>query len=284
VRVGYIGHFGAWHTELEVANALEMYARVHRYHYSQLDRQRFTEREYDLVLTSLPHKFSLGFWRAQKGIKVAHYFDLVQGFCGRDKIYFPALRAFDLVLSPDGIDSGPYEQAGIKRQYFQQGYDPGVYHPVQRECQRDVGFIGHAYNGRGKLLKRVSRRFNLEHVGQSNECQGENHAAFCASSRVMLAPNAGTDVPGYWSIRVYLHLACRAFVLHQYVAGIEEEFTDGEHLVLWRDEKDLLSKIAYYLEHPGERERIAAAGHEHVQRYMWDERVKSMWRLITDLK
>lgn len=281
VRIGYIGCFGDYHTEWGVSKALEPYARVDRYQHDRMDRELFTERDYDIVLTTLPHSLPPEFWHRQKGIKVAHYFDLVIGFHGREKHYFPALKEFDLVLGPGGFDCRPYENAGIKnRVYFQQGFDPEEHYPVRRRQVRDVGFIGHAYDRRRDVLSELARRYSFEHVGQADEVYGEAHPAFCASSRIMLALLARNDIPGYWSIRVYLHLACRAFVLHPYVEGIEEEFEDGKHLALWRDRQELMAKIDYYLAHPTERRRIAAAGHKRVQDFTWEKRMERFWTLI----
>lgn len=48
--------------------------------------------------------------------------------------------------------------------------------------------------------------------------------------------------------------------------GIEEHFTDGEHLRLWPagDWAELDRLIAYYLAHDVERRRIAEQGRAHV--------------------
>ena len=46
---------------------------------------------------------------------------------------------------------------------------------------------------------------------------------------------------------------------------MEGEFRDGENIVLYCSEEELLEKTAFYLEHDGERARIAANGREYVR-------------------
>jgi len=48
------------------------------------------------------------------------------------------------------------------------------------------------------------------------------------------------------------------------VPKLENVFSDGEHLVWYRDEQELLDKIAYWLPRDDERARIAAEGHTEV--------------------
>jgi hypothetical protein len=285
MRIGYIGHFGLWHTELGIADALEKKAEVDCYHYEGMDLDRFTARKYDLVLTTVPHMLPVDFWKAQKGLKVAHYFDLIVGWQNREAAYFPKLREFDLVLSPDGFDGSAYEKAGINRKWFAQAFDPFEHYPVEAKVTGDIGFLGHDYGRRADVFKRLAKKYDFEHAGQNDEFRGIEHPKFCASKKIMLAKNATNDIPGYWSIRVYTLLAVKSFVLHPYVEGLDRYFEDGKHLAIWRDEKDLYDKIDYYLKHPRIRQRIAEAGNQLVmERDTWDARMEEFWQLVSDLE
>ncbi len=46
--------------------------------------------------------------------------------------------------------------------------------------------------------------------------------------------------------------------------GLEELFRPGEHLVTYDSDAECLALIDYYLRHPEERARIAAAGRREV--------------------
>lgn len=277
MRIGYIGHFGDWHTEWGVSAGLERYAEVDRYHFPELDQEAFTRREYDLVLATCPHVHPVEFWRAQRGIKVAHYFDLICGWKNRERAYFPALGEFDLVLATDGNSPG-YE--GINCRWFPQAVNTDWYYPVAGEYERDTAFIGHAYDGKRRaMFNELSRHFSFEQFGQDGSCRGEAHARVCATTRIMIADNAVNDRPYYWSNRVYLHLASGAFVLHPRVPGMEEMFADGVHLAYY--DNDLVEKVGYWLEREDERKEIARAGCALVRRrHSWTVRMGEFWEVL----
>lgn len=283
MRIGYIGHFGDYHTEWGVSKALGKYAKVDKYHYKNLDKKKFTKRQYDIVLTSVPHCLPLGFWLAQDGLKIAHYFDLIVDWWGRDKSYFPILKYFDLVLSTDGSDSSVYKKAGINRKWLKQAVDITEYYPVKKNHYfYDVAFIGGSYGTRQKLFKELSQKYNFMQF--NGGYRGEGHAEVCATSKIMVADNARNNIPGYWSNRVYLHLACGAFVLHPSVPGMDKVFKDGQHLVYYDNREDLMNKIDLYLGNDKERKRISKTGHELVKKsHTWDVRIDEWWEYVSEL-
>jgi hypothetical protein len=286
VRIGYIGYFdNPSATEWEVSLALERKATVHRYLITNFDRDKFTARNYDVCLTPTAHSLPQNFWKVQKGLKVAHYFDLVVGYRNREEIYFPALKYFDLVLSPDGFDGKDYEKAGINRVFLPQASSQHWFYPVEGEQVHDLGFIGHDYGGRDRLFKKFSRRYDFRHVGKHDEVRDRGlHSEFCSRCKIMFATNAVNDVPGYWSIRVYQHLLSGAFVLHPAVPGLGKYFKDGIHLATWADEKELFDKVDHFLEHPEERARIAESGYRlALSRDTWDARVEEIWKHVSAL-
>ena len=63
---------------------------------------------------------------------------------------------------------------------------------------------------------------------------------------------------------------------------MEEVFEKGKHLEWYTDEDNLLTLIAYYLEHPDERDAIAKSGRRRVLRDMTFER--SAERIIEDCR
>jgi len=284
MRIGYIGYHSPYHSEWGVSRALERFAgvEVDRYEVSRLDRDKFRSRNYDIVLTPAPYALPVEFWRSLSGVKVAHYFDLIIKWQNRERVYFPPLAAFDLTLSPDGFDSTPYERAGIRREWFQQAFDPLEHNTFfEREPTREVAFIGNLHSpGRAQMARELKRRYDFVRYGHDNECRGVAHARICSQTKVMLATSARDDLPGYWSDRVYLHLACGAFVLHAEVPGLERHFTPGVHLATYK-RGELFDRLDYYLAHDDERERIARAGCEHAHaHHTWDRRMEDFWRVL----
>jgi spore maturation protein CgeB len=275
MRIGFLSCFSAWHTETEIADYLEFEGHeVLRYHFPQTDQDKFLTIPIDLFITSLPQAFSLDFLKRIKAPKVAWYFDWIQAFGAREQQYVPKLKKFDLVLSTDGLID-LYEKNGIIRHWLPHACDMRTYHPVEKTIEADVGFIGHVYTAERKRMLNGLGRFDFRHYGNSEECWGPEYARVCNSVKVMFGDNCRNDIPNYWSDRLYLSLGCGAFLLYPRVPGIEKFFKDGEHLVLWDNERDLHEKIHYFLDRPEERDRIARAGAKEVAlNHNWSVRVK----------
>jgi len=285
MRVGYLSFFSEFHTEPEIADYLEFAGhKVWRYHYTKVDQQKFLQQDFDLVITALPQCFPVSFWESVRAPKIAWYFDWIQGFQSRQQQYIPAIRPFDLVISTDGwIDM--YATAGIDRRWLPHACDMRTYHPVECEIKRDVGFIGHVYTTyRRNLLNNLNRRYDFEHFGNREECWGPKYSQVCNSVKIMVGDNCRNDIPGYWSDRLYLSLGSGAFLMYPRVPGIENYFTDGEHLVLFDNEVDLHNKINYYLDKPGERKRIAQNGAEEVAKnHNWGVRIGEFEQILRDI-
>lgn len=67
--------------------------------------------------------------------------------------------------------------------------------------------------------------------------------------------------------RIFEVLAAGGFLLTDRLApeaGLEDLFTDGEHLAIYDGLEDLVDKVRHYLAHPTERERIRRAGQQRV--------------------
>jgi len=69
--------------------------------------------------------------------------------------------------------------------------------------------------------------------------------------------------------------ACNTFALTEYVEGYFPKFSEGKDIVTFKNEKELLEKITYYLQNEKERERIAHAGFLKVTKYFSNDKVMS---------
>ncbi|NJD38913.1 MAG: glycosyltransferase family 1 protein [Geobacter sp.] len=102
-------------------------------------------------------------------------------------------------------------------------------------------------------------------------------------ARIILNQSVGRDI----NFRVFEAMACGSLLLTDRVGnGLDLLFTDREHLVLYRkgDIEDAVSKARYYLEHPVEREQIAAAGHRLVvARHTLEVRINELLCLLTEM-
>src|SRR2546425_6987535 len=90
-----------------------------------------------------------------------------------------------------------------------------------------------------------------------------------ASAKIAVGDSVCVDFKHemYWSDRVYETLGRGGFIIHPYIKGLEQEFTDKENIVFYEygNFAQLKELIDYYLEHEFERWNIQYAGHEYVK-------------------
>lgn len=72
-----------------------------------------------------------------------------------------------------------------------------------------------------------------------------------------------------------------AFYMPQWSSEIDECFVDGKEVVCFDGSRDLVAKVAYYLEHEDEREAIRAAGLRRALRdHTWQKRLTEAFSVI----
>ncbi|UXH43433.1 glycosyltransferase [Rossellomorea vietnamensis] len=84
-------------------------------------------------------------------------------------------------------------------------------------------------------------------------------------------------------MRVFDVLGSKGFLISNYKDDISRLFNDGKDLVVYRDRKDLIDQINYYLINDKERQRIKYQGFETVTKYhTYIERIKKMMDILSD--
>ena len=122
----------------------------------------------------------------------------------------------------------------------------------------DVCFVGHVNNSlRENALNRLFKEFPNFYYGQA---LFEAVAEKFSESKIVFNIAMTDDI----NMRNFEALATGSFLLTNWIPTIEEVFEDGKHLVLYRNEEEMVEKAKYYLDHDAEREKIAQAGYEHV--------------------
>jgi len=78
-------------------------------------------------------------------------------------------------------------------------------------------------------------------------------------------------------LRVLDIMGAGGFVLSNYQIEIAEYFENGVEVVMYESMEDLQQKVAYYLEHDEERERIAFAGYQKVKKkFSYEDKLKEI--------
>lgn len=80
--------------------------------------------------------------------------------------------------------------------------------------------------------------------------------------------------------------AAKGFMLSEYTEDLNSLFKEDEEAAYFRTPEELLQKARYYLAHPEERKKIAAAGYERLMRdgHEVSDRIKEIIRVYNQLK
>ena len=121
---------------------------------------------------------------------------------------------------------------------------------------------GDVYPNRGKinrLVKKMKLKAVTKRIVHQAYIKVINQTKICIiSTNVFNSPN----------MKFTEFTSCGSFVLSDKPADMEElGFKDGEHIVIYKDLKDLENKIKYYLKHEKERELIAKNGMNFTRKY-----------------
>lgn len=149
----------------------------------------------------------------------------------------------------------------------------------------DVSFAGSVdpyYERQARLHALFSNNINVYVSGGQREhrLSIEDYAAILKRSKITL--NFSRNPHGQFQIRgrVYEATLCGAMLLESENPETARWFEPMVDYVPFRDGKDLVAKVRYYLENDDEREKIAAAGHSKTtQRYTGT----AFWKTMIDL-
>jgi len=183
-----------------------------------------------------------------------------------------------------------FRQMGLTHaEWLPMACDPEVHHRVELSVEdrlkfgSDVVFVGSYYPHRAETLQTVLRHNSavwgpgwevLPLNSPLRACIRDAHTRpdiwtkIYSASKIVLSIHYRDPEKRFpvhqASPRVFEAMACGAFVLTDRQKDVIALFKDGYHLVTFSDDADLGRKIAYYLDHADERERIAAAGRQEV--------------------
>ena len=143
----------------------------------------------------------------------------------------------------------------------------------QDKYKCDIAFYGMVHGFRkpfiNMLKDRYGRRFKV-----FNFAYGPELADLIASSKLIFSPIQPND-EFYWDNRIYEVLNYGGTLVHPKLYGLEEEgFIFGKHYLGYKTVNDLIETIDKALEEgTGD---IAETGRKFVQKYTWDNRIKTL--------
>lgn len=217
-----------------------------------------------------------------------------------------AARLYDLVLVNDYYHGIQWLELGAKQMAalpVTPAVDPDYHNPERvanlglQAAACDVAFVGtllpyNLYSERVAALEAVTDFdlgiWSVHDVPQTlrphvrGSALGDSMLNVLISSKITI--NTHGDFMRYGgNMRLFECAGMGAFQLVDDRPGIAEWFVDGEHLVIYHDLADLRAKLAYYLAHPQERQRMAGAAREHVlAHHTYAHRLQQLEALMAD--
>lgn len=179
-----------------------------------------------------------------------------------------------------------YKQDKIPNVTFLHGVNPGFFKPMNLEKKYDVTFIGTPVVDRYEYIKFLKEKeidIKLFGVGWQKypnlkdiyfgELYGEDYPKIINQSKVNLNFSKTfykKGNKGQLKARVFEVSSCGAFFLNEYTTR-NIKFINDKKEITFRNKKELLKKINYYLKHEKEREKIAKEVHKYiVEHYSWE--------------
>lgn len=299
-RVGYVGNFRKpWCSEVHWKASLESLGHsVVAYQEDVVDWTQLAamaaDDGVDFVMWTrtwhLPSKNGTS-WETQLGAlaelerrgipTVGYHLDRWWGLDREHQVHDEPFFRQTLVCTADGGHDEQWAAAGVSHRWF----TPGVWGAEARvpgrpraEWARDVGFVGsweryhHEWAYRMELVhwlhNQYQRHGQLIMLPQGGQpVRGFDLNDLYASVRVVVGDSClAGQATRYWSDRIPETLGRGGFLIHPRVDGLEDHYTDGEHLVLYDlgDWTTLRQLIHVYAREHEERARIARAGQAHV--------------------
>jgi hypothetical protein len=137
----------------------------------------------------------------------------------------------------------------------------------------DIGFCGNVSN-RAAWLDLIQERFGLK---RDVFVLGDDMVRAINSYRISFNRNIADDI----NYRTFETTGCGTLLLTNTTPGIERLFDLGREIVDYSGPEDLCQKIAWYLQHPGVLDEVAAAGQRRALRdHTYDQRAKLLVELV----
>lgn len=203
---------------------------------------------------------------------------------------YKLIRNFDYRFLFEETDVAKLTQENIESYFLPMAADSNNYYPIPADQKDiDVLFVGKLYPNRLELFDRLVKRFpnlNIKIYGKytslkkpdsflkyhfsginkyyTNEFVTPKELnTLYSQSKIALNIHHSQSQAGC-NPRVFEILAAKTFQLVDEIPYIKEHFKGQDMLETYETEQELFDKIEYYLNHTGERERIAENGYHHI--------------------
>ncbi|ODS33878.1 MAG: hypothetical protein SCARUB_00949 [Candidatus Scalindua rubra] len=224
--------------------------------------------------------YSLTNMSALKCVKACYFIDSHLVF----DLHLKLARAFNVVFTAHKPAVEMFKERGIENVFWiPPACDQEIHGKKTEEKLYDIGFVGTLNTGhnneRAYLFNKLKQRFHAYY----ERCFLEKMAEVFSQSKIVF----NKSVLNGLAMRVFEVLASGSMLLTDEAkgSGLTELFQDRKHIVIYRNEKELLELANYYLRNDDEREDIAIEGMEKVlKEHTYDHRAEEMIRTLSVFK
>lgn len=170
------------------------------------------------------------------------------------------------------------KEAKVDTQWIPVACDPEIHRKLDLPKRYDIGFVGRGGKKftRAGRLRMLKEKYPNSFIGTSDF---RKMSEVYSMSRIGFNSSLRKDI----NMRVFEIMASGCFLLTDYIKsnGFDELFVGGKHLVMYRNDKELMELVDYYLRNEMEREKIARQGYEWVVgNHTYFHRVQKMFNYI----
>lgn len=191
-------------------------------------------------------------------------------------LHLELAKDYDIVFAAHKPAVQMFKERGVENVFWvPPACDPGLHEKKAEEKKYDVGFVGSSSQERVDLLNKLGQRFNTYY----ERCFLERMAEVYSQSKIVF----NKSIEGGLNMRVFEALASGSMLLTNEAdgSGLEDLFQDRKHLVIYKNENELIELADYYLKNDEEREGIAAEGmkmvlNEHTYRHRAEEMIRTL--------
>ncbi len=189
------------------------------------------------------------------------------------------LKCFDLIITSFPHFVKKFRDMGIKSEYQKLAFEPRILDRIHKQERiYDISFVGSftPYHFEGtKILEEIARHVPIHVWGQGlsflspfsplrrnyhGEAWGLNMYRALAQSKIIINRHIGISGGYANNMRLYEATGMGALLITDYKKNLNDLFKVGKEILEYKNTKDLINKINYYLKYDIKREKIAEAG------------------------
>ncbi|MCK5494216.1 MAG: glycosyltransferase, partial [Candidatus Omnitrophica bacterium] len=185
---------------------------------------------------------------------------------------------YDIVFCAQKTGAKKLRKIKVDAVWVPLGCDPEIHKRVDTAKIYDIGFVGRDAQkfDRGRHLKLLNEKYPKSFIGASDF---KKMGGIYSASKIGFNSSIINDI----NMRVFEVMASGCFLLTNHIKnnGLEELFINKEHLITYKNDKEMIEFVNYYLNNEKERKSIAAKGYETVtNEHTYYHRVQAMFNYI----